>query len=172
MLPGIVWKPILFTWPIQTWFRLPKITHSKMHQKFYYFKPLHQCSRLVVGSLWSIQIQTWTENSALFNSMKNKITKTFKSSYEIKCFLVVFECLFQSIGQSKPDPDSRTNLFKDTPEVLLLQNENFTLFNWVKNKITKTCKSSYCSNASWSCLKAYSFHLANLDLIKTPKITH
>ena len=40
MLPGLVWKPFLFPLPIQNWFRLPKITHSKMHQKFYYFKTL------------------------------------------------------------------------------------------------------------------------------------
>ena len=75
--------------------------------------------------------------------MKNKITKSCKSSRVFSWFMVLFVCLFQSIGQSRPDPDSKSDSFKDSPEVLLLQNVNFTLFNLVKNKLTKTCKSSY-----------------------------
>ena len=82
-----------------------------------------------ISCLWSIQIQKSTENFALFNPVREKITKTFKSSYELQCFLVVFGCLFQSIGQSRPDPDYKSDLFKDSQKVLLLQNENFALFN-------------------------------------------
>ena len=80
----------------------------------------------------------------------------------------MFESLFHSPGQSRPDSDCKDNTFKDALEVLLLQNpsqifsgsgwkpilclwsiqirkwtENFALLNSVKNKITKTCKSSY-----------------------------
>ena len=80
----------------------------------------------------------------------------------------MFESLFHSPGQSRPDSDYKDSSFKDALEVLLLQNpsqiffgsgwkpischwsikiqkwtENFALFNSVKNKITKTYKSSY-----------------------------
>ena len=149
-----------------------KITHSKMHCKFYYFKTLKKYSLVVVRSLfhaygqfryknglkslldsvqwktklqnhvkvqiqnpleifsgsgwkpisclWSIHIGTWTVNFALYNLVKNKFTKSCESSYQLQCFLVVFGSLFHSLGQSRLDPNSTSNLFKDWPEVLLL----------------------------------------------------
>ena len=140
-----------------------------MYKKFYYFKTLQKnsyefyCFLVVFWCLLHLIDQSRPDidsksdsfkdlsevlllknvNFTLFNLLKNKNTKTCKSSYECYCFLVVFWCLIHLIGQSRPDTDSKNDSLKDLSEVSLLQNVNFTLFNLVKNKLTKTCKSSY-----------------------------
>ena len=90
------------------------------------------------------QTQNWTENFALFNLLNNKISKTFKSSFELLCFLVVFWKPIHSIGQYRPNPDQIEKLIKSCIR-------NFTA-------------SKPFSNFPWLWLEAYFMPSVNPDL--------